>query len=58
MFLYIEKQTELALKPSYQSKAASDILSNFQNKNVEAIWSAFKSYIQSGIKTFIPVKSC
>ena len=41
---------------TFMSEAASDILSNFQDKNVEEIWSAFKSYIHSGIKKFIPVK--
>ena len=41
---------------AFMSEAASDILSNFQDKSVEEIWSAFKSYIHSGIKKFIPVK--
>ena len=39
----------------FMSEAASDILSNFQDKSVEEIWSAFKSC--SGIKKFIPVKN-
>ena len=55
MFLCTEKTDRVSFK-TFISEAASDILSNFQDKSVEEIWSALKSYFYSDINKFIPVK--
>ena len=49
------KNTSQSVK-TFMSEITIDILSNFQEKSVEEIWSVFISYFDSGI-TVIPVKS-